>query len=67
MSVRYDERADALYVRLAEAPIVESEEVAPGVALDYDERGEVVGHYAWVPTQGCFHCPSIPPGRRRPH
>ena len=43
MRVRYDERADALYVRLAEAPIVESEEVALGVVLDFDDRGEVVG------------------------
>lgn len=43
MRVRYDEHADALYVRLADASIVESEEVTPGVVLDFDERGEVVG------------------------
>jgi hypothetical protein len=30
-------------VRLAEAPIAASEEIAPEVVLDIDERGEVVG------------------------
>lgn len=43
MRVRFDEQADALYVRLAESPVVESEEVRPGVVLDLDARGEVVG------------------------
>ena len=35
--------ADALYLRLDESAIVESEEVEPGVALDYNESDEVVG------------------------
>ena len=43
MRVRFDEQADALYVRLAESPVVESEEVRPGVILDLDTRGEIVG------------------------
>jgi len=43
MRIRYDEQADALYVRLAEVPIVESEEVRPGVILDLDAANEVVG------------------------
>ena len=43
MRVRFDEHADALYVRLDESPVVESEEVRPGVVLDLDERGEIVG------------------------
>jgi uncharacterized protein YuzE len=38
-----DEAADALYIRLAESAIVESEEVSPGVILDFDEAGRVVG------------------------
>jgi uncharacterized protein YuzE len=41
--VRFDQQADALYVRLDESPIAESEEVRPGVVLDLDEQGEVVG------------------------
>ena len=35
--------ADALYLRLDDSPIVESEEVSPGVVLDYNESNEVVG------------------------
>ena len=43
MRVRTDEAADALYIRLEEPAIVESEEVSPGVILDFDEDGRVVG------------------------
>lgn len=43
MKLNVDKKADALYFRLDDSPIVESEEVAPGVALDYNESGEVVG------------------------
>ena len=43
MRVRTDEAADALYIRLEESAIVESEEVSPGVILDFDEGGRVVG------------------------
>ena len=43
MRVSFDEQADALYVRLAESEIVESEEIRPGVVLDLDNRGEIVG------------------------
>jgi uncharacterized protein YuzE len=43
MRVRMDEAADALYIRLQETAIVESEEVSPGVILDFDESGRVVG------------------------
>ena len=43
MRVRTDEAADALYIRLQESAIVESEEVSPGVILDFDGDGRVVG------------------------
>ncbi|NLT35542.1 MAG: DUF2283 domain-containing protein [Gaiellales bacterium] len=43
MRVRFDEKADALYVRLAESRVSGSEEIRPGVVLDLDERGEIVG------------------------
>jgi uncharacterized protein YuzE len=43
MKVRTDEAADALYIRLEESAIIESEEVSPGVILDFDESGRVVG------------------------
>ena len=43
MKLSVDKEADALYLRLDDAPIVESEEVSPGVVLDYNESNEVVG------------------------
>jgi uncharacterized protein YuzE len=42
MKKTYDSEADALYVRFAETPIVESEEVADGVVLDFDSEGKIV-------------------------
>src|SRR5437867_4219289 len=38
-----DKEADALYLRLDDSKIIESEEVAPGVILDYNDKNEVVG------------------------
>ena len=38
-----DGEADALYLRLDDSEIVQSEEVSPGVVLDYNEANEVVG------------------------
>lgn len=43
MRIRVDRQADALYFRLDETKIVESEEVRPGVILDFDENDRVVG------------------------
>jgi uncharacterized protein YuzE len=43
MKLEYDPAADALYVRLNEQPIIESEQIKPGIVLDYDEAGNVVG------------------------
>ncbi len=43
MKLQYDAKVDALYVRLADVPVAESEELRPGVVLDYDDQGRVVG------------------------
>ena len=43
MTIKVDKESDALYFRLAENRIAESEEVRPGVILDFDEQGNVVG------------------------
>ena len=43
MKLKLDEQSDALYLRLNEAAIVESEEVQPCVILDFDDQGRVVG------------------------
>ena len=43
MKLTIDEKADALYFRWDESPIVDSQQAAPGVVLDYNDRDEVVG------------------------
>lgn len=43
MKIEYDPTADALYVRLSDQSIIESEQIKPGIVLDYDEAGNVVG------------------------
>jgi uncharacterized protein YuzE len=43
MRLHVDKAADALYLRLDDSKIVESEEVAPGVVLDFNDRNQVVG------------------------
>jgi uncharacterized protein YuzE len=43
MRLKVDKESDALYFRLDEAAIVESEEVQPGIILDFNEEGQVVG------------------------
>ena len=43
MKPEYDPAADGLYVRLNDQPIIESEQIKPGIVLDYDEVGKVLG------------------------
>jgi uncharacterized protein YuzE len=43
MRIRVDKENDSLYFRLDESRIIESEEIQPGVILDYDEHNQVVG------------------------
>ncbi len=43
MRVHFDEEADAVYLRLDESQVVESEEVEPGVVLDFNQSEQVVG------------------------
>ena len=43
MKLKIDEKSDALYLRLDDSKIIESEEVSPGVVLDFNEHGQVVG------------------------
>jgi len=43
MKVTVDKEADALYMRLSDMKIHDSEEVKPGVILDYDEKSNLVG------------------------
>ena len=43
MRLEYDAAADAAYLRLSESAIVQSEEVKPGIVLDYDADQRLVG------------------------
>jgi uncharacterized protein YuzE len=43
MKVTVDKEADALYMRLSDARIRDSEEVKPGLILDYDDDNNLVG------------------------
>ena len=43
MKVHFDEAANAVYVRLDDSPIVDSEEVHPGIVLDFNSANQVVG------------------------
>jgi uncharacterized protein YuzE len=43
MKLKVDQQADALYLSLSEAPASRSEEVSPGIVVDYDEHDHVVG------------------------
>ena len=43
MKISYHPDTDSLYIDLSSRPRAESREVAPGVVLDYDVDGNVVG------------------------
>lgn len=43
MVVEYFPDTDMLYIKLAEGTSTESEEIAPGVVLDFDERNRTIG------------------------
>lgn len=43
MKIHFDEKADAVYLRLDDSKIIESEEVKPGIILDFNEHDQVVG------------------------
>ncbi len=43
MKVHFDKQSDAIYFRLDDSKIVGSEEVKPGVILDFNEYDQVVG------------------------
>ena len=43
MRIEFDQLADALYVHLAEGEVEKTEEIKPGMILDYDANGNVLG------------------------
>ena len=44
MKISYDKQSDAIYFTISETSTVsESEEVRPGIVLDFDENNRVIG------------------------
>jgi len=43
MKITYDPEVDVLRILFSHAPIEESDEEKPGVILDYDKDGNIVG------------------------
>jgi uncharacterized protein YuzE len=43
MKIAYYPETDSMYIDLSEKPSSESREVSPGVVLDYDAEGNIVG------------------------
>ena len=43
MKITYDKEADALYIKLTDNKIVESEEIAENVVIDFDAENNIVG------------------------
>ena len=43
MKFQYYSDTDSLYIDLSEKVSFESQEVAPGVVLDFDDKGQLVG------------------------
>ena len=43
MKVKYDKEVDVLYITFSDNKIVESDEDKPGIVLDYDKSGLIVG------------------------
>ena len=43
MKINYDPKADALYIKLTNLEVQESDEVGKGIIIDYDSKGEPIG------------------------
>ena len=43
MKAKYDAKTDTLTVEFSSAPVAESDEDKPGIILDYDAAGNLVG------------------------
>jgi len=43
MKFEFDPQADAVYLELTDAEIEESREIQPGIIVDYDSEGQIVG------------------------
>ena len=64
MKFHYYPDTDSLYIDLSEKPSTDSTEVAPGVILDFDENGQLVGididHASKVANLSTLEAKSLP-------
>ncbi len=49
VSVEFDLKVNAMYIRLKEGKVSESEPLADNIVVDLDEKGEVVGIEVLLP------------------
>ena len=67
MKFRYYPDTDSLYIDLADRPSADSREVAPGVVLDFDATGDIVGididRASHVVDLSSLQAESLPVGR----
>ncbi|MBN2542083.1 DUF2283 domain-containing protein [bacterium] len=43
MTIKYYPETDSLYIDLSSKTSTDSKEISPGIVLDYDEKGNLVG------------------------
>lgn len=43
MKLEFDPEADAVYLEISDADVERSEQIKPGVVIDFDSDGNVVG------------------------
>lgn len=43
MNIKFDKEADIIYLKLSDADVFESNEEKPGIIIDYDKEGSIVG------------------------
>lgn len=43
MKIEYSKEVDALYIKLRDAKIVDTEDIEEGITVDLDEQGHIVG------------------------
>ncbi len=48
-SVEFDPKVNAMYIRLKEGKVSESEPLADNIVVDLDEKGEVIGIEVLLP------------------
>lgn len=43
MVIKYNKESDVIYIQFSESKVFESDEDKPGVILDYDDHGNIIG------------------------